>query len=64
MGWDCRDRLRGVSRKWRFRLGPQCRDAPWGVSGAERTIPSATARPRGVWESTGEVAASETPHAG
>jgi hypothetical protein len=38
---DCKDPKR-VSRKASPRLAIHCRDAPWGVSEAEREIQSAT----------------------
>jgi hypothetical protein len=43
---------------WRF-VPSQCRDAPWGVSEAERTVRNLTARPRGAGRS--EVAADFAP---
>jgi hypothetical protein len=39
-----------------------CRDAPWDVSEAEKTIQWGPARPRGVREITADVTAPETPH--
>ena len=49
--------LEGVSKGY-----SHCRDAPWGVSEAERTILLSTVRPRIIREDTADVAAPETPH--